>query len=100
MDEMGPAEFGLLMGEEGNNGMDGASRPLLADDWVRQPEMRAVTLAPYLRKTHDKRLRKPLQLRESFGGSCRCCRGQRGSNDAEEGAKSCDLAAGSYKCRG
>lgn len=34
-DDMGPAEFGLLMGEEGEEGEGGASNPLLADEWVR-----------------------------------------------------------------
>ena len=31
-EDMGPAEFGLLMGEEGH---EGGQEPLLADDWVR-----------------------------------------------------------------
>lgn len=35
IDEMGPEEFGLLMGEEGEDiGEGGMSKPLLADDWV------------------------------------------------------------------
>lgn len=35
-EEMGPAEFGLLMGEDGDEEGNGAMNPLLpADDWVR-----------------------------------------------------------------
>lgn len=43
-DEMGPAEFGLLMGEEGDDGGPGASNPLLADDWASAQTM----VSPFL----------------------------------------------------
>lgn len=50
---MGPAEFGLLIGEEGEGGGPGASNPLLGDEWVSESTETASDNVRYLMRSRE-----------------------------------------------